>query len=106
MKIKALALVLAALISTPVMASSDQPIQEMRGNATGTGLNVIASLMNSYTDNKRAAANNYAVRQARYRAEDKQRAIDRENAKLSALRRKVETAELNARLAYLKNPTN
>jgi len=37
-------------------ALRDQPIQEMRGNATGTGLNAIASLMNSYTGNKRAAA--------------------------------------------------
>tara|TARA_R110002167_G_scaffold83068_1_gene226141 strand:+ start:845 stop:1924 length:1080 start_codon:yes stop_codon:yes gene_type:complete len=37
-------------------ALRDQPIQEMRGNATGTGLSAIANLMNSYTGNKRAAA--------------------------------------------------
>ena len=37
-------------------ALRDQPIQEMKGNATGTGLSAIANLMNSYTGNKRAAA--------------------------------------------------
>ena len=37
-------------------ALRDQPIREMRGNATGTGLSAIANLMNNYTGNKRAAA--------------------------------------------------
>ena len=37
-------------------ALRDQPVQEMRGNATGTGLSAIANLMNNYTGNKRAAA--------------------------------------------------
>ena len=37
-------------------ALRDQPIQIMKGSPSGTGLSAIASMMNSYTGNKRAAA--------------------------------------------------